>query len=249
MTRKTLTPAEEYEAQVIHHAFQEMLLQECDALEKTPLTPEEEALLRTAESSHAKHLAHIDCLIRRHDNIRRIKTGVSAVVRYAALFLLVVSFSFGTAFAISKDFRVIVVDFLNVVTEEYVRVGQEEPSAQLQAPDGWIGEFYPTYMPEGYELMYHHSNAGYSKADYVNPTTEKITICVSNNKITTQLNAENAQCQLVAIADYSAYWYTTDSLSIITWTDGIQYYSLSATTPNHVLDVVESLAKAQGKDS
>lgn len=250
MTSETpMHPSEEYEAHVIEFAFRELLMQESSQLEETPLTPEEEELLEQAAQSRQKHLDLIAKAIARQHRIRKLKAGLSAALRYASAIVLLISLTFGTALAVSSDFRVTVIELLTVVTDEYVNVGPERETSKALIPEDWMAKYYPGYIPKGYEISYHHSTANLSKVILVNPTGDIITYCVSNQQIGTQINAENALCQLAAIHDCTAYLYTLDEYSLITWSDGKQYHTLTATTQELLLDVVESLVDVRNKDS
>lgn len=250
MTNETpVLPSEEYEAHVIEFAIQELLMQESRELEETPLTPEEEEVLQLAERSRQKRLAQIDKAITRHNRINRFKTAASTMLKYAATIALIASFSFGTALAVSPEFRVTMIELLTIVTDEYVNVGPERNTSKAGIPSGWMAEYFPGYVPEGYELAYCHSEDHLSKAVFMNSTGKSITYTVSANKMTLQVNAENALCHMVSIGDCTAYLYTMDNLSMITWHDGKQYHTLTASTSEYVLDVVESLVVASNRGS
>lgn len=235
-------PCEEYEAHVIEFAFRELLMQESRELEYTPLTSEEEELLEHAGHSRQQQLDRIVRSIRRIALIKRIKCSVRATVRYAALFALLVSLTLGTALAVSPEFRVSVIELLTIVTDGYVHVGPEQDMVQAAIPTGWMARYFPGYVPEGYEVVDCYSTPNLSKVVFINTSDDAITYCVSNQQINTHINAENALCQLASICDCTAYLYTMEDLCLITWADGQQFHTLTASTQEIVLDVVESFA-------
>lgn len=235
-------PSEEYEAQMIQCAFQELLLQECQELEEAPLTPEEEELLQLAERSRGKHIARIDRTLKRRSRAARVREGLSAAMKIAAVIVLIVSFSFGTALAVSPELREIVIEYLTYVTDSYVEVGAEKNEAALQVPDGWLGDYFPTYVPTGYELVDCRAASNYSKIIYKNALGAEIILKVYTTPTKIRINAEDALCYTVKLAGSNAYLYILDTKSIITWINNNQYYTLSAVTADIVLDMVDSLA-------
>ena len=242
MTHETQhLPEGEYEAHVIEFAFREILLQEYRELSERPLTPEEEALLTHAEGSRQQQLDRIARSVRRHTRAMRLNAGFSAALKYVAIFLLVTVFSFSTALAVSPSFRVQVIEFLTVVTNEYVRIGPETAEPSALVPDGWAAEYFPSYIPAGYELVNCYSTEQMSKAVFLNSQRACITYMISANKMDMQVNAENAICEIAEINDHVAYLYTMDSLSVLTWHDGEEYHTFTFTNPELMPEVVESL--------
>lgn len=235
-------PSEEYEAQMIQCAFQELLLQECQELEEAPLTPEEEELLQLAERSRGKHIARIDRTLKRRSRAARVREGLSTAMKIAAVIVLIVSFSFGTALAVSPELREIVIEYLTYVTDSYVQIGAETPTATVRAPEGWLGDYFPAYVPPRYEVVSCYSSTHHSKVVYENDKGMCILFQVSNSPVGTQVSAENSLCYTAKIRECNAYLYITETRSIITWVDRGLYYTFTAQTADILLDIVESLA-------
>ena len=232
--------AEGYEAQVIAHAFQTMLSAECEALQKEPLSAEEEELLQQAAAMRAKRLKQIDSSLRQKTSQKQLKKRSFGPLKYIALLLLLTVLSFGTALAVSPALRVQLVDILQLVPDEYVTLG---PSGMMvSAPAGWRGEYFPAYVPEEYELVSCYSTEQFSKVTYQNENAQRIVYQISATRIGLQVDVENSICRRANINRHEGYLYTTHSQSTLIWSDGKQYFSVCAPKSDMVLDIVESFA-------
>lgn len=230
--------AEGYEAQVIAHAFQTMLSAECEALQKEPLSAEEEELLQQAAAMRPKRLKQIDSSLRQKTSQKQLKKRSFGPLKYIALLLLMAVLSFGTALAVSPALRVQLVDILQLVPDEYVTLG---PSGMMvSAPAGWRGEYFPAYVPEEYELVSCYSTDSFSQVTYLNEHNQRFVYQVSKTRISTHLDAENSICRRAFVNDYEGYLYTTKSQSTLIWSDNSVYHAIFAPTADMVLDILGS---------
>ena len=70
----------------------------------------------------------------------------------AALGILCVGFT--TAFASSASFRVRVFSMFAEDHGQYTAIGlREDEQKALDVPNGWEGMYYPTYIPDGFEVI------------------------------------------------------------------------------------------------
>lgn len=232
--------AEDYEAQVIAHAFQTLLSEDCEALQKEPTSPEEEELLLQAAAMRTKRLKQIDSCLRQKTSRKQLKKRSFTSLKYAALLLLVAVLSFGTALAVSPALRVQLVDILQLVPDEYVTLG---PSGMtVSAPAGWRGEYFPAYVPEGYALVSCYSTEQFSKATYQNDNAQRFVYQISATRIGVQVDVENSICRRAFVNDYEGCLYTTKTQSTLIWSDNTNYHAIFAPTADMVLDILESFA-------
>lgn len=233
-------PCEEYEDVVLEIAFAELLLEECEALEAEPLTEEEEALLQEAGHQHRKHLNMIDRELRkRHTTGFWGRTAVK-FLRVAAMVVMIISIGFGSALAISPDLRISVIKFLTVVTNEYVWIGFENKADQkVEVPDGWLADYYPAYIPEGYELAQLVSDEMTSQATY-RGSEGFVIFSIASAQLNTQMNSRNASTQTIRIHEQDATMLMLPDSCIITWAEGSSYIVVTATSKDVALLVSES---------
>ncbi|MBE5798121.1 MAG: DUF4367 domain-containing protein [Clostridiales bacterium] len=232
--------AEGYEAQVIAHAFQTMLSAECEALQKEPLSAEEEELLQQAAAMRPKRLKQIDSSLRQKTSQKQLKKRSFGPLKYIALLLLMAVLSFGTALAVSPALRVQLVDILQLVPDEYVTLGPT--GMMVSAPAGWRGEYFPAYVPEEYELVSCYSTEQFSKVTYQNENAQRIVYQISATRVTTQLDAENSICRRAIVNNHEGYLYTTKTQSTLMWYDGSIYHAIVTPTTDMALDILESFA-------
>lgn len=232
--------AEGYEAQVIAHAFQTMLSAESEALQKEPLSAEEEELLLQAAAIRAKRLKQIDSSLWQKTSQKQLKKRAFTTLKYAALLLLLAVLSFGTALAVSPALRVQIVDILRFVTDEYVTLGPT--GMMVSAPANWRGEYFPAYVPEGYEMVSCYSTEQFSQVTYLNESAQRLMYQISTTKIGLHVDAENSICRRAFVNDYEGYLYTTKTHSTLIWSDNTAYHAIFAPTADMVLDILESFA-------
>ncbi len=242
-------PSEEYEEQLLNFAFQELLAQQYEELNAQPLTPEEEELLKMAEKNRDKHLKLIDRTLTRQQRSAQLHPIVITVMKYAAVLVLLANLSFGTALAVSPELRSEVIEFLNYITAPFVRVGTEEDQSSSHAPQGWLGDYFPTYLPEGYEMFKSIISSGYSSVIYKDGNLQSITLSTYQHPHEIQANAENALCYTATVKGVTAYLYIMTNQSMITWETNNTYYMFIAPAANILLDIVESLVPNENCDS
>ena len=239
--KKQRTQAGQYEDLLLEAAFTELLVEECESLEKEPITREEEDILREAELHKQEKLDQIIGNVRRYRRKQYFNHSAKAVLQYAAAAVLIVNISVGSALAINPAFRSSVVSFLTNVTDEYVRIGFETTaSSTVEVPDGWDRNYYPTYIPAEYELFdittYKHSSL-VTYRSYEGFFVFSVST-ISND---TQMNSQNAFCKQISIHGCDALLLSLPQNTIVTWAEGAAYFSVTASDENTALLVAKSV--------
>lgn len=243
MTQRCAPFSERYEACVLETAFAEVLEREADELEKLPLSEEEKALLAHAETVRERNLALITsasiCRCRR----KRLVKFCETALRYAAIVILAVMISLGTALAVSPDFRRMAVDFLTQVTPDYVQIGTvpEEP----EIPEGAQVAFYSQLAPTGFALESIKQLEGYIQIVLENQARERIMIFISEDVNSTRIDARNTECQRICLHDQEAYLLDEGAYTTVTWNNEMAYYIVCAQESEDAVTVADVMTDTQ----
>lgn len=117
------------------------------------LHPEEEETCRRAYVRFQQIVEARERAERRQMNIRRCRKWVSHFVGIAACIVLLLGIAAPIAIANVDVIRAKVLRLLINVRDEYTELSLiEDPDASFDVPAGWEGEYFPSYIPEGYVL-------------------------------------------------------------------------------------------------
>lgn len=230
--------AEALEAQLMEAAFARLLTEEADELENAPLAPGEDELLRQAERSRPVHLQ----LIARGGTHRSLRKTLLQIGRIAAILLLVMLLSVGTAMAVNRDFRTKVLDCISNITNEYVRVGIGTTGKRTAVPAGWTASFFLMNVPLGYTMTNYSSSLDASQVRYENDLGHRILFRVLRGTNATHLNARAASSEAVYLNFGEALMITTPLSCTITWISDDDLLSVTANdvgTAAQAADMVE----------
>lgn len=237
--------SEKYEDMLLEAAFAELLLEECEALEAEPLTAEEEAMLKEAEQNQQKQLDKIARYMRRSRGQSRLGHRVKAALQYVAAAVLVVGIGFGSALAISPELRISMINFLTVVTDEYVRIGFEHRADQMvEVPDGWSANYYPAYIPNGYKLT-DLTNYDFTSLVTYRSSEDFLIFSVSSLQSDSQLNSKDAVCENISIQGHNATLLILPQCYIVTWSEGASYFTVTSHSKDLAILVAESISLIQ----
>lgn len=119
------------------------------------LTPQEQ---ERADAVLQSVLARLDAREKAARQQRRsgaIKRWIPRMIEVAACLALVFAIAMPVAIANSAEFRSRVLRLLFEVDEEqggmYFHF-TEDPDAAFAVPEGWLGEYYPSYVPDGFSV-------------------------------------------------------------------------------------------------
>lgn len=119
------------------------------------LTPEEQAMAQeifSAAQNKAKHHHQAEKRIKLRHALGRI---AMRAIEVAACLILVAMIAVPVAMATSPAFRARVMKLLiemNPDTQEVHYTFVEDPDASFDVPEFWSGDYFPSYIPSGYEL-------------------------------------------------------------------------------------------------
>lgn len=88
----------------------------------------------------------------RKRRLQALKKGLLA----ACVVIAIVSVSFTAVVAFSPEMQTYMSNLLVERSFEFVTVGVQVNGPAAVVPEGWAGEYFPSYIPEGFELMQIH---------------------------------------------------------------------------------------------
>ena len=143
---------EEFEAALFRAAFARLEAERIEELMAQEPTPEEEAFFaRTQQETLRVIRRTLNQKKRRHFLRHTLPRAANA----AALLLLCVFLGGTAAVAAVPSVRVRVMKLLTHMQQEYTEISLvEDASASFDVPDGWKGDFFPGYIPEGFEVAW-----------------------------------------------------------------------------------------------
>ena len=217
--------AEAYEDAALEAAFAALLAEEAEALMAREPTEEESLLLAQLQEDMPRQLAQIDRMVKRHERRATLHQRTKRFLNTAAAVLAIAFLSFSTAVAVSEPLRARFAEFLTKTTEEYVELRVQVNPDAAEIPADWITDYYPAYIPDGYELTYttispHLSQSLYQKND----SFILYSICSSNT--VTQLNSRDAETQTIYINNMEALLISISNEYTVAYSDGLAYFSV-----------------------
>ena len=131
-------------------ALQEIRERELDRLMQE--YEQDEPLEKRLAQSEGPMLRRIDRDIRKMRARRCLRNTLPNVGKIAASLMLFFYLSLSVALAASPEMRVNLMNFFMNIEERYTSFGFEETGEFVEVPAEWDGYYYPTYIPEGFEI-------------------------------------------------------------------------------------------------
>lgn len=131
-------------------ALQEIRERELDRLMQE--YEQDEPLEKRLAQSEGPMLRRIDRDIRKMRARRCLRNTLPNVGKIAASLMLFFYLSLSVALAASPEMRVNLMNFFMNIEERYTSFGFEETGEFVEVPAEWDGYYYPTYIPEGFEV-------------------------------------------------------------------------------------------------
>ena len=131
-------------------ALQEIRERELDRLMQE--YEQDEPLEKRLAQSEGPMLRRIDRDIRKMRARRCLRNTLPKVGKIAAALTLFFYLSLRVALAASPEMRVNLMNFFMNIEERYTSFGFEETGEFVEVPAEWDGYYYPTYIPEGFEI-------------------------------------------------------------------------------------------------
>lgn len=159
----------------------------------------------------------------------RFKYTAPHALRKVAAACGVLCIGLTTAFASSESFRVQVYTMFAQDYGEYTAISMKEvPEAAFDVPEEWGGDYYPSYIPEGFEMTDIYN--GLDVMFYVEyRNADNIRLNFDDDPISTEMNidTENARVYYTDIHGEQALVSVKPKHVIIVWSEDNRIFTVS----------------------
>lgn len=216
-----------------------------DLLGELLLQHETDALLSEIEQEKAAgNTQDMDAFTTRYDtkNLKRIhsyfrlqrtrtffRQTVPTIGQIAAILIAVITIAGGVAIATSHTIRVQVMKMLVQIDEQYTSLSLvEDTDASFDIPAEWTGEYYPSYIPEGFIANVVISFPGNHMVEFFSDESATMRIVFSEYGDSTMANidTENATIEAITIGNGRGFIVSKDSHIYIYWDNGRAFFVL-----------------------
>ena len=176
---------------------------------------------------------------RRYQRRTAMKRNIRKGIHIAACAVLLLGVITPFAVAHIEAIRVRVMRLLIDIQEDRTNVSiQEDVSASFNVPTEWKGQYYPSYIPEGYRLTQLLDN--YSIVVYSNANGDEITFEEYNEYDEIVIDSENSYVSYGQVDGNAAFIVEKNNTKII-WCNGSFLFSVTASDYSTARKVAEGI--------
>lgn len=209
----------EYQKVLISKAMREIRDEEADSL--LECSPEDQRYLEFLETSREKCMEKIMRRLRWISLKKQFFTVVPRTMRFAVAALGILCIGLTTAFASSETFRVRVFSIFAEDHGQYTAIGlREDEQKAFDVPNGWEGMYYPTYIPDGFEVInVENLSEQIFLISFENKNNEYLTFEEMTEDAESNIDTENAQVYYTEIHGNTALVSAKADLTIVSWNE------------------------------
>ena len=209
----------EYQKVLISKAMREIRDEEADSLLES--SPEDQRYLEFLETSREKRMKKMMRRLRWISLKKQFFTVVPRTMRFAVAALGILCIGLTTAFASSETFRVRVFSMFAEDRGQYTAIGlREDEQKAFDVPNGWEGMYYPTYIPDGFEVInVENLSEQIFLISFENKNNEYLTFEEMTEDAESNIDTENAQVYYTEIHGNTALVSAKADLTIVSWNE------------------------------
>ena len=209
----------EYQKVLISKAMREIRDEEADSLLES--SPEDQRYLEFLETSREKRMEKMMRRLRWISLKKQFFTVVPRTMRFAVAALGILCIGLTTAFASSETFRVRVFSMFAEDHGQYTAIGlREDEQNAFDVPNGWEGMYYPTYIPDGFEVInVENLSEQIFLISFENKNNEYLTFEEMTEDAESNIDTENAQVYYTEIHGNTALVSVKADLTIVSWNE------------------------------
>lgn len=209
----------EYQKVLISKAMREIRDEEADSLLES--SPEDQRYLEFLETSREKRVKKMMRRLRWISLKKQLFTVTPRTVRFAVAALGILCIGLTTAFASSETFRVRVFSMFAEDYGQYTAIGlREDEQKAFDVPNGWEGMYYPTYIPDGFEVInVENLSEQIFLISFENKNNEYLTFEEMTEDAESNIDTENAQVYYTEIHGNTALVSVKADLTIVSWNE------------------------------
>ena len=209
----------EYQKVLISKAMREIRDEEADSLLES--SPEDQRYLEFLETSREKRMKKMMRRLRWISLKKQFFTVVPRTMRFAVAALGILCIGLTTAFASSETFRVRVFSMFAEDRGQYTAIGlREDEQKAFDVPNGWEGMYYPTYIPDGFEVInVENLSEQIFLISFENKNNEYLTFEEMTEDAESNIDTENARVYYTEIHGNTALVSVKADLTIVSWNE------------------------------
>ena len=209
----------EYQKVLISKAMREIRDEEADSLLES--SPEDQRYLEFLETSREKRMKKMVRRLRWISLKKQFFTVVPRTMRFAVAALGILCIGLTTAFASSETFRVRVFSMFAEDRGQYTAIGlREDEQKAFDVPNGWEGMYYPTYIPDGFEVInVENLSEQIFLISFENKNNEYLTFEEMTEDAESNIDTENARVYYTEIHGNTALVSVKADLTIVSWNE------------------------------
>ena len=209
----------EYQKVLISKAMREIRDEEADSLLES--SPEDQRYLEFLETSREKRMKKMMRCLRWISLKKQFFTVVPRTMRFAVAALGILCIGLTTAFASNETFRVRVFSMFAEDHGQYTAIGlREDEQKAFDVPNGWEGMYYPTYIPDGFEVInVENLSEQIFLISFENKNNEYLTFEEMTEDAESNIDTENARVYYTEIHGNTALVSVKADLTIVSWNE------------------------------
>ena len=209
----------EYQKVLISKAMREIRDEEADSL--LECSPDDQRYLEFLETSREKRMKKMMRRLRWISLKKQFFTVVPRTMRFAVAALGILCIGLTTAFASSETFRVRVFSMFAEDHGQYTAIGlREDEQKAFDVPNGWEGMYYPTYIPDGFEVInVENLSEQIFLISFENKNNEYLTFEEMTEDAESNIDTEKAQVYYTEIHGNTALVSVKADLTIVSWNE------------------------------
>lgn len=209
----------EYQKVLISKAMREIRDKEADSLLES--SPEDQRYLEFLETSREKRMEKMMRRLRWISLKKQFFTVVPRTMRFAVAALGILCIGLTTAFASSETFRVRVFSMFAEDHGQYTAIGlREDEQKAFDVPNGWEGMYYPTYIPDGFEVInVENLSEQIFLISFENKNNEYLTFEEMTEDAESNIDTENARVYYTEIHGNTALVSVKADVTIVSWNE------------------------------
>ena len=209
----------EYQKVLISKAMREIRDEEADSLLES--SPEDQRYLEFLETSREKRMKKMIRRLRWISLKKQFFIVAPRTMRFAVAALGILCIGLTTAFASSETFRVRVFSMFAEDHGQYTAIGlREDEQKAFDVPNGWEGMYYPTYIPDGFEVInVENLSEQIFLISFENKNNEYLTFEEMTEDAESNIDTENARVYYTEIHGNTALVSVKADLTIVSWNE------------------------------
>lgn len=178
----------------------------------------------------------------RRDNRRRkaqriLPRAISVVACLAILLVIAMPF----AVAHISTIRIKVLQMLISIEEDHAKLNLvEDKSISFEVPADWRGDYYPTYIPDGYEVSYvsHY----FATVEFSNAEGRTLTLNECGESDQYNIDSENATMSYEFVNGQQVFVIDRATSATVAWSNGSKLYIVTGQiSKEELLKIAESV--------